>query len=98
MHSLSPLRHRVMVTAMAVTLLGCTAQSTPTPSRSNAASPAATPSPSASPAPSVAPLQGIRLEKVVSGLTSPIGVTSAGDGTGRLFINEQAGRIRVVEP
>ncbi|MGZ6299377.1 MAG: PQQ-dependent sugar dehydrogenase [Candidatus Limnocylindria bacterium] len=98
MHSLSPLRHRVMVTTMAVTLLGCTAQSTPTPSRSNAASPAATPSPSASPAPSVAPLQGIRLEKVVSGLTSPIGVTSAGDGTGRLFINEQGGRIRVVEP
>jgi glucose/arabinose dehydrogenase len=46
----------------------------------------------------VAPLTGVRLEAVVAGLDSPIGTTNAGDGSGRLFVNEQAGRIRVVNP
>ena len=39
----------------------------------------------------------IQLEPVASGLTAPIGVTHAGDGSGRLFIWEQSGQIRVVE-
>jgi glucose/arabinose dehydrogenase len=96
MHSRSPLRRSMLVAAMAVTLLGCTAQTTsPTPSPSNPASPPA--SLAATIVPSVAPLHGIRLEKVVSGLKNPTGITSARDGTGRLFVNEQAGRIRVVE-
>jgi glucose/arabinose dehydrogenase len=59
--------------------------------------PIATSSPSPSGAPSLAPVKGIRLERVVAGLSSPIGITSAGDGRGRLFVNEQGGRIRVVE-
>ncbi len=33
--------------------------------------------------------------EVVSGLTLPIGLTSAGDGSGRLFIIEQPGRILI---
>ncbi|MEE8170490.1 MAG: hypothetical protein V3T70_08080, partial [Phycisphaerae bacterium] len=33
------------------------------------------------------------LETVVDGLASPIGVTHAGDGSGRLFIVEQVGQI-----
>lgn len=33
---------------------------------------------------------------VVSGLSAPISVTNAGDGSGRLFIDEQAGVIRIV--
>ncbi|MGI8785292.1 MAG: PQQ-dependent sugar dehydrogenase [Acidobacteriota bacterium] len=37
----------------------------------------------------------IGLETVVSGLSSPIYVTHAGDGSGRLFILEQSGRIRI---
>ncbi|HET7082909.1 MAG TPA: PQQ-dependent sugar dehydrogenase [Candidatus Limnocylindria bacterium] len=37
------------------------------------------------------------LEPVVSGLTDPIGITNAGDGSGRLFVNERGGRIRVVD-
>lgn len=39
----------------------------------------------------------IRLETVVTGLTEPVFVTHAGDGTGRLFILEQRGRIRVLK-
>ncbi len=40
----------------------------------------------------------IQLEPVLSGLTSPVYVTSAKDGTNRLFIVEQAGRILVLQP
>ena len=39
----------------------------------------------------------IELEPVASGLVSPIGVTHAGDGSGRLFIWEQTGQILIVE-
>jgi glucose/arabinose dehydrogenase len=38
---------------------------------------------------------GISLSKVVSGLTLPLHVTHAGDDSGRLFIVEQAGIIRI---
>ena len=46
--------------------------------------------------PSVAPLTGIQLEPVAAGLDDPIGITNAGDGSGRIFVNERGGRIRVV--
>jgi glucose/arabinose dehydrogenase len=63
------------------------------------ASPAATASPSAGE--SIPPLQSgpdaLRLEVVVEGLDSPIGITNAGDGSGRLFVNEQVGRVRVID-
>lgn len=32
----------------------------------------------------------------VSGLTTPIGLTHAGDGSGRLFVNQQGGLVRVI--
>ena len=32
----------------------------------------------------------------VTGLTDPVDITNAGDGSGRLFVVEQAGRIRIV--
>jgi glucose/arabinose dehydrogenase len=35
--------------------------------------------------------------EVVSGLTRPVDIQNAGDGSNRLFIVEQAGRIRVIE-
>lgn len=38
----------------------------------------------------------LALEPVVAGLADPLFITGAGDGSGRLFILEQAGRIRVV--
>jgi glucose/arabinose dehydrogenase len=39
----------------------------------------------------------IELETVASGLTAPLGVTHAGDRSGRLFIWEQSGQVRIVE-
>jgi hypothetical protein len=39
----------------------------------------------------------IRLETVASGLTAPVSVTHAGDGSGRLFVVEQSGQIRIAQ-
>ncbi|MCO5168438.1 MAG: PQQ-dependent sugar dehydrogenase [Planctomycetes bacterium] len=39
----------------------------------------------------------IRLERVAGGLRSPVHLTHAGDGSGRLYVVEQEGRIRLVE-
>ena len=39
--------------------------------------------------------QTIQLIEVASGLVSPVQVTNAGDGSGRLFVVDQAGFIRV---
>ena len=40
----------------------------------------------------------IKLEPVLSGLSSPLYVTNAHDGTNRIFILEQGGRIRLLQP
>ncbi len=39
----------------------------------------------------------VRLEPVVTGLSQPLDLVNAGDGTGRLFVVEQAGRVVVVQ-
>ena len=39
---------------------------------------------------------GLRLQQVAAGLAYPTSVTHAGDGSGRLFITEQQGTVRVV--
>ena len=39
----------------------------------------------------------LELHQVVDGLDVPVGVASAGDGSGRLFILEKAGVIRIVD-
>ena len=40
----------------------------------------------------------LRVELVADGLADPIGITAAGDGSGRLFVNERGGRVRVIGP
>lgn len=59
----------------------------------------ADPSPGASPSPMTA--QGpfepvVGLELVAEGLTAPVSLKAAGDGSGRLFLVDQAGLIRVI--
>lgn len=43
------------------------------------------------------PIPDIKLEAVVKGLADPVHITNAGDGSGRLFITEQAGIIRILK-
>jgi glucose/arabinose dehydrogenase len=40
----------------------------------------------------------VQLQSVLSGLSGPVFVTNAGDGTNRLFVVEQGGTIRVSQP
>jgi glucose/arabinose dehydrogenase len=51
--------------------------------------------PSASPATS--PTGSVKVAVATSGFDSPLDVTNAGDGSGRLFVVERAGRIRLVK-
>src|SRR6185503_10853238 len=104
MHGTNPRSTRGFASAIAV--LALVACSSPTsspiasPSIAGSTSPSpqpVSPSPTPSPPPSYPPLASVRLEAIASGLSSPIGITNAGDGSGRLFVNEQRGRIRVVE-
>ena len=39
----------------------------------------------------------VHLQELLSGLDQPIAVKNAGDGSGRLFVLERAGRIRIIE-
>jgi glucose/arabinose dehydrogenase len=63
----------------------------PTPTATATPSPA----PASVPAGDPAAIQ-LELQPVVSGLERPVGIANAGDGSGRLFILEQVGRIRIV--
>lgn len=45
-----------------------------------------------------AAIAAIQLQPVLTGLSSSVFVTNAGDGTNRLFVVEQGGVIRVVQP
>ena len=51
----------------------------------------------AAPAATARAQDGLRLEPVAEGLEQPVLVTHAGDGSGRLFVVEQAGRIRILD-
>ena len=92
-------------------LAGCgQPPSTPSASTPRSISPGASPGRSAGPvasgsaspgasAPAVAFDPGriaVTLVPVVDGLASPLAVVNAGDGTGRLFVAEQGGQIRIV--
>ena len=73
---------------------------TPTPQPSPTWAPTPSSQPSATVAPeTLADLSSKRLELrlVAGGLDTPVGLAHAGDGSGRLFIVEKVGRIRVLQ-
>ena len=45
-----------------------------------------------------AAIAAVQLQSVVRGLSNPVYVTSVRDGSNRLFIVEQPGRIKVLQP
>ena len=75
-----------------------------TPGQSGVATPAATPSSTPRPTASAVPgsdrpdlaTVSVTVEPVASGFERPTFVTPAGDGSGRLFVAEEGGRIRIV--
>jgi glucose/arabinose dehydrogenase len=67
-----------------------------TPAATSAAAPTASPTPALPPSTPLTPLDAIALAPVAEGLASPLYATHAGDGSGRLFVLEQEGRIRVL--
>lgn len=71
----------------------------PSPAATAPVAPTAPGSGVATPTPSGTPAQPppVALEKVAGGLSRPTFVTHAGDGSGRLFVLEKQGRIRIIE-
>ena len=103
---LLPSRAALTVAALAVALSACGTAPTGVPATTRA--PASTGSPTeplpsglasatATPTDAFDPAAlRIRLDTVVDGLDSPLAAVNAGDGSGRLFVVEQPGRIRIV--
>ena len=89
----------LLLTGSVVGLLACgqsTTSPTPAPG-ATATSQAPTPATAApTPAAPSEPTGSVRLELVAEGLDSPVDVVAADDGTDRIFVVEQGGRIRVV--
>ncbi len=72
---------------------------TPTPPAAATPTPTATPAPAPTATPTLNPdgPQAITLQLIATDLTSPVEGVHAGDGSNRLFIVEQIGRIRVYQ-
>ena len=77
-----------------VTLISAVVVAACSPSASPSTSPAASGGTSGSFEPSGVT---VNVAVAVNGFDSPLDVTNAGDGSGRLFVVEQAGRIRLVK-
>ena len=96
-------RRTCSTVVLALALAGCAMTPTSTPSRTPSPSPGASATSEATASPQLgsgSPLANgpdtLAVELVVKGLDAPTGITNAGDGSGRLFVNEQAGKVRVV--
>ena len=95
-----------VVLAVALGLLGCSDDESPDPNTAPQ-----TPQESRSPGPEPTEREGedqrpppfepqnvtLDLATVAEGLDAPLGVTHAGDGSGRLFVVEQTGAIRILD-
>ena len=81
-------RHLTVLLAAALALTVVPATATAAPARPSA--PAATP-------PAALVARQVNVKLITGGLSSPAGVVNAGDGTGRLFVIQQGGTVRVVK-
>ena len=73
-----------------------TEQPMPTPTRQPEPTATEQPLPTPTPAPGLESVH-VKLEVVATGLDDPVDIANAADGTGRLFIVEKVGRIRVLQ-
>ena len=73
-----------------------TSTPTPTASPTPTATPEPTPTTEPTPTPEPSVLRGLAADVVVDGLVRPVYAGHAGDGSGRLFVIEKQGRIRIV--
>ncbi len=94
---------QALVAAIVLLMSGCAgserASATPKPTVP-VATPSASPSPALPlPSPTAASVKSgsFKVTKIAGNLRSPVYITNAGDGSGRLFIVEQAGRILVLK-
>ena len=75
---------------------------TPTPTRvpTPVPTPRITPTaaPTATPIPAGTGPDQLKAQLVVAGLTDPVGVTNAGDGSNRLFVLQRGGQVRTINP
>ena len=67
------------------------------PTSSSTPQPPPIPLPSSTPQPALADPSGYNWVRVVSGLDAPVNIQNAGDGSGRIFIVEKHGRIRILQ-
>lgn len=83
---------------LALALAGCAPDPEPAPRPTPPAEDTATTEPTGSVDASGVPLADLQLslEPLVRGLDQPLWLTHAGDGSGRLFVAEQTGRVRVI--
>ncbi len=99
-------RSRLAVLAAAITIVlaacgptGSTGAPSPTPGQASkvpTSGPVTTPVAVSSPPVESSRTPSVNASNVLAGLNAPVDVTNAGDGSGRIFVVEQAGRIRIV--
>jgi len=90
-------RLSLAMAAAMLTLAACSGDGSKPPAGQTPTSPTATAPTGTSAPPFSLSAVKIRLQRLASGLSSPVFVTHAGDGSGLLYVVEQTGRIRVFD-
>ncbi len=108
--AISPFYSAALVAALLVSACGASAPTPTSPAATDPSGPSAAATPGPSSSSSGAPVipggglerpdlaaVAVRVDTVADGFDQPVFVTGSGDSSGRLFVAEQPGRIRVVE-